>query len=245
MQYYIYLIIVIFVVFILATTKPHTERNARDESMLAESVGWIMFIYSLILGFSITIFYERYVEIRDSILALIYDLETITEYFINLKGTDEILKNISEYSKEKYNDLKSFRESGIFPNDKTKFNTMRTNITRYIIANENLSFGSEILDKISHFQKIDALIDEINSGQYYVGIILFMTFFVYIMLWFNTLTNDILEIIAEISISVIIFTAIYLCDILNDPISDSPVGMDINHLLRFTNGLNERIKNKI
>lgn len=240
MQYYVYLVIVVFIVFVLATTKPKIERNVDDRATLSESVGWIMFIYSLILAFSITIFYARYVEIRDSILELIYDLETITEYFISLDGTDEIIKNIEAYSADKFEDLKAYKEKGIYPNDKSSFNLMRTNITKYIISNPSLTYGSDILDKISHFQKIDALVDEISSGHYYMGIIYFMTFFVYVMLWFNSLNNDILEMITEMVISVIIFTAIYLCDILNDPISDSPVGMDINHLSRFAESLKER-----
>lgn len=235
MQYFIYLLFAIMLVLMLMISRPTFIEGDNDRSTISESVGWIMFIYSLILAFSITVFYERYVEMRNSLLDLVYNLETMTEYLSNLEGTDEIILKIKDYAVDMNSNIEGYRNGKEFKHDNEKYDVMRSAVVKYFSEHNDISYGDSIIDKMSSFQKINTLMDEIKSGNHYIGIIWYLTFFVYVMLWLNSLDNNYLEIITETVITVIIMTAIYLCDVFNDPFSDSPVNLDVNHLAKFAN----------
>ncbi len=233
MEYIFYILIAIIVAAIVSQVRLFYQNNNKNvRTFIEDSLGWIMVIYGLILAFSISIFYDRYISVRDTFVSEVTNLQIITIYFKQMpdsKERNEVIESIKNYTQGviKYlpGDLQKRRYSPIL--DDLYFQ-MNGRIIKYVQKHPENPFDNNILKRMTTNMKIKQLIEEINAGSYYIYILAFLSIFILIPLSLTTIHNRVVQLIIDICILIILFTGIYLCTILNNPFVQSPIAINLS-----------------
>lgn len=228
MDYYVYIILALFVVMVFIFTRSLRDSCEADKEIVKCAVEWTLLIYSLILAFSIGIFYEKYTETRNIIFNQTTAISVLHRYFSVEPNAEEIVVKIKEYTETIHQNLDRYKDTGHLDKNHAAFDEMHTAIIEYLHENPNMTFKEDVLSKLNDIQKVKVLINDMKVGNHYIQIIWFLTFFLLVLLWVNSLEDLILEILTDLTIVIMAFSAIYLCDILNDPIKSSPISIDLN-----------------
>ena len=226
MEYFWYVLIAVIIAILISQTR---TAHIEDGGIIKGYVGWVMVIYGLILGFSLTNFYSRYVAMRNAFIKDATNYQLIYEFFIKMDKSpeiDDIINSILKY-------LELISSIGIDYKEKLKisdniYKDMNTKIINYL-KNNQTSFTNNILSRLNTNIEIKKLADEIEAGQYYIAILCFLVIFIIIPLAISTSMLDRkIQFLLDFSILIIISTALYLCEILNNPFIQSPISFNLS-----------------
>ena len=237
MDLFIYIFIAIIIAVIITTIRPvRKSLDAPERGIIQNSIGWCLVIYGLILGFSINIFYTRYIEIRNTIVTDVTNLQITTKFFKSLNAMN-VVESIERYTESVINDLVPMLKSGKY-SEKTAYLYWKMNqeIVTYVRDHPTVVFDNNILIRMSTDEKFKQILNEINISQYYIKILWFLFIFVLIPLFFISSPDKVIQFILDSSLLIILVTCIYLCSILNNPFMESPVSLK---LAAYTDLLNE------
>lgn len=222
MEFSFYILIAIIIALILSLV-----RLANVEVMLvADSISWCIIVFGLILGFSISNFYNRYIEIRNTFILEVTNMQLIYEMFNQLPNSQPVLLSIEKY-------VVSFIDRS--SNIEEDYLKMDKEIIKYIQNNPTNPFTNNILLRMSTYQKIKTLTKEITIGNYYIDVLWFLLILIIIPLFFMKFSNRGIQFIVDSCLLVIFFTGMYLCDILNNPFNESPVMIKFDSYKDFIN----------
>lgn len=226
MEYYTYIFIALYLSILLFIIR--TNVKSSFSASIEISVGWCIFLYGIILGFSISNFYGKYISIRDSFIKEASNLKIIYKTLSllpNIEDTHDALIAIENYVKSVPIDLlKSLKINKYSNNSKDLYNKMNNEIINYTIKNStNTIINNNLLIRISSDEFIKQIINEINVGNYYINFLYTLLIFILIPIYFINLNNKILQFILDFCIFSILLSGIYLCQILNNPFIFSPI----------------------
>ena len=236
MDYIFYIIIAIIIAFILSVLRPYKIINQSESGVITNSVGWCLVIYGLLLGFSITIFYGRYIEIRNFIATEVTNLSLIYNFFKVLPNSEEVVKSIKNYVFSVINEfLPSVKNREYNENTEKLYKIMDQEIIKYIQENPNSPFNNNILIRLSTDNKLKILSNEIKNGDYYIGILIFLFIVIVFLLWCSEIADFIVQFIVDLCLLVILLSSLYFCIILNNVFNESPIAVKMesyNDLLK-------------
>lgn len=231
MDYSIALILAfLFSAFITVFRTTNSKLSQVEKSMIAMTIGWILVIYGLILSFSIGIFYNRYVTIREMFVNDVTNLQLTYRMLKDLNAPKDLLSTIRDYTKSVLEDQLPALQSGTFSAKTQEMNyIMNTKIINFLNLNREQVglFTANMLGRLTTDVKIIQLVGEINSTEYYINILMFLIIFVLGPLYLNTAPDKGIQFILDFSLLSILFTGLYLCTILNNPFIDSPVSIKL------------------
>lgn len=231
MDYIFYIIIAIVISVLLVFLRPIKNQTIKVKNVgnITSSIGWCLVVFGLILGFSITIFYNRYIEIRNFIITSVANLKILYRIFKDLPDSEEVIESIKEYSNSVIEDLlPSIRKKEY--NEKTKelHKKMDEIIIKYVADHPGTPFQNNILLRINTDDYFRQLVDEIKIGDYYISIIMFLFIIIVFLLWIAEVENVIAQLIIDFSVITILLSCIYLLNILNNVFVESPVSIDFS-----------------
>ena len=228
---YIFYLLLALILSILLSQSRFKELSPTIDTIISTNVSWCIVIYAIILGFSISNFYNKYILIRDTFvkeatnIKLTYQifkslpssierdnvLESVEKYVISVKTT--LIKSLSNYEYDKLtNDL---------------YHNMNTQIINYINTYPNGVFNNNILLRMSTSDYIKQITNEMNANKYYITLLWFLLIFVIFPLWLINLKNKLLQFTLDFCLLVILISCIYLCDVLSNPFVNSPVSINL------------------
>ena len=189
-------------------------------------IGWCVLMFSIILGFAILIFYNRYIEVRNTLVDEVINLQIIYRTFTQLPNSEQVLKNIKNYVESVLTNLKCSLKNGVYsPVTEKLYRKMDLSIIQYFSDNPTSLFISTTMDRLSTCQKIKAIDNEITTGNFYIKVLWFLFIFVLIPLYFDKMPNKVAQTISEFCLLSIFTTGIVLCDNINNPFADTPVAL--------------------
>lgn len=226
MDYYIYIIIAIIISIILCLIRPiRKDLDPSEKSIITGSIGWCLVIYGLMAGFSINIFYNRYLEIRNTFITEITNLQLTYRYFKTLPNSENVILSMKNYLKSIFIDLlPNLKNKKYSEKSEQLYRDMDNEIIKYLNSNPNI-FVNNILIRMGTDQKIKRLVDEINDGEYYINILIFLFIIILIPLWLTSTVDKYIQFIIDACILIILISALYICIILNNVFDDSPISI--------------------
>lgn len=232
MAYVNYILIAGFIAATLSFFRINSKRLTDGEKQLiAMTVGWILVIYGLILSFSIGLFYNRYVTIREMFIHDITNLELSFGMLKSLNAPKDVLYSMRDYVASVIEDQLPALKNGTFSvKTKTLYGIMNKKIIDYVNNNKETlaGFTPNILMRMSTDAKVIQLITEIKSTEYYNNILIFLMVFILGPLYILSAPDRFLQFELDFSLLSILFSGLYLCSILNNPFNDSPIGIKFN-----------------
>jgi hypothetical protein len=223
------LIIIIIVVIIIAIIMFYTRREftcftENQKSIYTSIFNWVIIIYALILTFTFSSFYQRFIDYRDILidesnnLILIYRMIKLGP---QSKYSRKALKSIREYTINVIEDVFPNLACGTYSAKSTILNTKMINdIITYTYENKNISDNpalSNILGRMTTDQKIKKLVEGFEFGTFLIQLLMFFSIFVIIGIWIVQIRNPKLQFIIDLSLLLIIFISIFLLSLLNNP----------------------------
>jgi len=233
LPFIIIIIISLLIAYILSEVRIFKNNfNQNTENIIEGSVGWAIVVYGLILGFSISNFYNRYITIRDTFVEEVTNLQLIYRYIKiapNSKEKNEAIESIRKYAESVINDLlPNLADRKYSLVSDIRYKEMNSKIINFVNKHTDYKFNHNILLRMSTDERIKQLVNEMNFGLYYIYILIFLIIFIIIPLWLNVMANKIVQLIIDSCILIILFTGIYLCILLNNPFTKSPVSFDFS-----------------
>lgn len=223
MVYAFYIILAMIVSYILMVTR-HWNMGWIGEKFesLNSLIGWTVTAYSLILSFTISNFYDRYVDIRNTLVEESTHLKVIYRSIGTYDNNINTIQSIHEYVVKITNATFVNKEYGIYSDELGRKYRQMSYAVFELLKEDDTNIGSNILSQITSNEKIRTLLNEIEAGQYMINLLGFLLIFVIMMLWFVKVTQTI-QFIAIFCILSVLLTAIYLITILNNPFLRSPL----------------------
>ena len=230
-----YILISILIALILTIITQFTPKVNDDLAIIS----WFIIIYGLLLGFSINNFYNRLIVMRDTFINEVTNLEKIFEVFKNENKDEteiekikreEAIKSIFLYIENVSTVLKKNLEHRKYPLSTEKLHLeMNSAITAYLQTGSISSINNTLFNGLTTDIKIKKLVAEMNSGDFYINIILFLLFIITIPLMFYKMNIFWIQIILYSCLLIIVLTLIYVLTLLNNPFTlDNNFGINLN-----------------
>ena len=228
--YAFYIVVAIFIVSFLMVTRPSKdELSERGDEITSETIGWCILIFSLILGCNIANFYARYIEIRETFVNEVTNLQIISRILNEENDSMDALEGIKDYSSSVLEKLEKSLANGFYsPETAEKYQHMDKEIITFLKNTENKTFVTPIVNRMSTSQKVKVLVQEINVGKFYITILWLLFMLAIIPLYYSIMKNKLVQLILEFCLVIIFLTGLYVCTILNNPLADTPVKLDLN-----------------
>jgi hypothetical protein len=238
MHYIVFIVIAIILTVILSFIRPLRLNLTKEErNDVNNAVGWVLVIYGLIIAFSLTIFYQRYITIRDTFINQVTNLQITYRIFDTLSNSDDVnivkdsttvIESIRDYLDTIFNDLIPNLQKGKYSKmSENAYKKMDNEIIKFVGNHPTLSYNNALLLRLSTDQVIKRLVDEINVGKYYIKILFFLFIFILIPLWYSSLPEWKTQFLIDLCVLMILLTVLYLCTILNNPFMSSPVSIKL------------------
>lgn len=211
--------------------KDNKTLSQNEKQMIAMTIGWILVIYGLILSFSIGIFYNRYVTIRELFVTDLTNIQLTFRMLKQLNAPVDVLHSIRDYVKSVIEDQVPALSCGTYSKITERlYYEMDIKVIDYLRDYRDNAglFTANILMRISTDAKVVQLVNEINSSQHYINILWFLMIFVLGPLYLLAAPDKLLQFGIDFSLLSILFTGLYLCTILNNPFVDSPVSIKLD-----------------
>lgn len=208
--------LIVIILYILREINNTDNKNSKIEFV----IGWSIILFSIILGFTIGNFYNRYIETRNMLVDEVANLQIIYSTFKVLPDSENVIDSMKAYL------------SSILCNDsdvessKLSLN-MNEDIIDYFNKNQENKFLTTIMNRVSPSQKLKMIKNEIKNGQFFINILWFLFTLVIIPFYSLKICNKINQSIIEFFLVVILVTGIILCEYINDPFKETP--LKINH----------------
>ena len=209
--------------YILRTPQEYLSKVGETKTELI--IGWCIIVFSIILGFTIVNFYNRYIEIRNILVNEIVNLQIIYRTFDKFDNSEVVLESIRNYVESVLNDLQYSLQNDVY-SKKTEllYRKMDNSIISYFNDHRDNTFISTINSRLSTSQRIKVIIDqEIVTGNFYINILWLLFALILIPLYFAKMPNKIIQFIIEFCLLSIFITGIVLCGFINNPFVESPV----------------------
>jgi hypothetical protein len=237
MEHYTYIFIAFFFSLLLFIIR--NNEKSLFSATIEISVGWCILLYGIVLGFSISNFYAKYIAIRDSFIKEITNLKIIYKIFEKLPNKEKtlpVLDSINNYINSVPSELNKSLKFFNY-NDKTKelYNKMNDEIINYTLNNNDsgILINNNILLRLSSDDFIKQIINEMKVGNYYINFLWTLLIFIFIPIYFINVGNKSLQFILDFCIFSILLSCIYLCEILNNPFIDSPISLKFYNYVNF------------
>jgi len=223
------IIIIIIIVIIIAIIMFYTRREFNcfgvDQKPIYTSIfNWFIIIYALLLTFTFSSFYQRFIDHRDTLidesnnLILIYRMIKLGP---ESKYSKRALKSIRLYTINVIENVFPNLACGTYDLKSTVLNSkMIKDIITYTYENKNISDNpalANILGRLSTDQKIKKLVEGFEFGKFLIQILMFFSVLVIIGLWIVRINNPKTQFIIDLSLLLIIFISIFLLNLLNNP----------------------------
>jgi hypothetical protein len=236
MPYFVFIIIAVILSIILAFIRPVRLNLTKEErNDINAAVGWVLIIYGLIMAFSLTIFYQRYIAIRDTFINQVTNLQITYRIFDALSRSDDaeivkdsttVIESMRDYLDTIFTDLIPDLEQGKYSkSSETAYKKMDDEIIKFVGEHPSIPYNNALLLRLSTDQVIKRLVDEISVGKYYIEILSFLFIFILIPLWYSSLPEWKTQLVIDLCVLIILLTVIYLCTILNNPFMKSRVSI--------------------
>lgn len=229
-----YIIIAIVISALMVFTRHYfSVTNVANHDTILFGVSWIIATFSLLLAFTISNFYNRYVTTRDDLINEASNLEIIYELLTKIPNSETPREAIKKYLL-KIISLENFKTQG-----HQEYYSMRLKIVNFL--NDQITihpFTNDILSRLSSDNHLEGLIREIKSGSYYINIICLLLVLVIIPLWF-IYVDKYLQLFLVTCLMTMFLIIIYLMEILNDPFGKSPLQIKFESYRDVLNRINE------
>lgn len=233
------IIIISFSISILVTSikNINLKFNVSERTIITNSVGWCLVIYGLILGFAITSFYNRYVEIRTIITTKASSFEILFNFLKTeekSESRDNILKLLSTYLSTiiKYNNVNDYEKI---------HNLLNNSLIQYVKNNPTKPYNIRIINDLSTEQQLKKIFDEINISNFYLSILLFLFIIVLIPIMFTTTSNILVQFIIDFCVITILVSGLCLAYFLANPFVSSPISINLSLFEKLSKEINEFI----
>lgn len=244
MPYFLYVILAILIAVILMCTRPLVPLiTVEERAIISASVGWCMVVYGLILAFSISNFYTRYISIRDTFVTEVINLQIIYRIMRMYDDTEDVKMSIYNYVKNIHREVKYDLMNKEYPKSSEElYYTMNSTILKYVKENENF-FNANMMLRLSTDTRIKKLIDEIKAGNYYIEILSILLIFIIIPLWLSKMKDRLIQFIIDSCLLIILFSILHLLNILNNPFCDcNPLSLNLDMYSNLASEIEEDLK---
>lgn len=223
-EYALFLFAAFVIACILIIIRRLQINTSLEKGVVEACVGWIIVTYGLILGFTISNFYNRYIEIRNIFIDETTNLRLTYNYFKDLPNNTEVILSIRKYVKSVQTYLGPSLANYEYSEEcDINYQEMNTSITNYISKYPDNPYRLSILNRMSTDDHIKALTTEMKSGLYYIQILSFLIIFIIIPLYLINIESIVVQAFIDFCLFSIIFTGLYICTILNNPFKQSPI----------------------
>lgn len=230
MDYIYYLLFALILSLILSQTR-FSELSPTLGTIISTNVAWCIVIYGIILGFSISNFYNKYILVRDTFVKEATNIKLTYQIFKQLPSSEErdnVLKSIEKYViSVKTTLVKSLANYEYDKTTNALYNQMNKEIINYVNTYPSNVFNNNILLRLSTSDYIKQITNEMNSSKYYITLLWFLLIFVIFPLWLIVLKSKLLQFTLDFSLLVILLSCIYLCDVLSNPFVNSPISIKL------------------
>lgn len=218
--------------------------TTEGKTITYETVAWCIVVYGIILGFTISNFYNKYILIRETLVTEVTNLEIIF-YILKFQPESlEVIYSIRSYVESVIDDLScSLQNNKYSPKTAAKYDYMNDEIIKYFTnSKSNLSVG--VINRMSTSEKIEVLVKEIDTGNFYVSVLWLLFFVILIPLYFSKMKNRSVQFLLELCLLIIFLTGIYMCTILNNPFIKSPISLDFASYKSFLAQIDDFLDSK-
>lgn len=202
-------------------------------------IGWCIIIFSVILGFTIGNFYNRYIDIRNTLVNEVINLQIIYRIFKVLPNSEGVVESIKKYTESVLLDLKCSLQNGYY-SQKTEYlyMNMDNTIIKYFNEYNTNSFLTSVISRLSTSQRIKVIDQEIRTGDFYINILWVLFSLILIPLYFAKMPNKKIQFVIEFCLLSIFISGIVLCGYINNPFVETPVTLKLTMYSDFLNELN-------
>lgn len=221
----LYIFIAVFSAFILAIAFTFTRLyfTILDLQLISSALSWSIIVFGLILSFSILNFYNRYIELRNSFITDLTNLELIYNMFKYCKNSENVLKSIKTYGEYVISIGGRYNQTS-----KKLYKIMNDDILKYISENPN-QFSNNILARLSTNTQNINFVKEIENNTFFINIILMLSIFILISLFLIKIPEPMIQFLADFCFLSIIFVCITLLYILSTPFDSSTLKIKIEN----------------
>ena len=221
-----YIMAAIFITLLLNIIR--TDKEYIDNNPIFTVVSWSIIIFGIILGFTISGFYSRLIDIQNNLITEITNLQLIYRMLYTSPHSEKPRAAILNYVTIFLDEIPSLRQGINSLKRQLAYREMDYAIIQYVNDYPS-TLSSNILSRMSTDELLKELINEINGNVYYIYFILFLFILLLIQLCFVKTKKPNIQFIIEFSFVSIILSAIYLLTLLNDPFDEnSIIGVNIN-----------------
>jgi hypothetical protein len=189
------------------------------QQVIGLTITFTSLILGLLIGFSFSNFWSRYIYISDSINIEEQQLMQMYEIIKDYPDTQGIINSIQDYIYSVINVEWPILVKGKFSieTDK-KFKSIISEINKYVKLNPNSPITNQLYTLIPQRDRFKSIVST-NFGLYLIWIIILSAIVTLIGFWFLRNINYTIQIIIDIGIIIIISLSIYLLYELINPFS--------------------------
>lgn len=191
-----------------------------EEKLSFASVTWCIVFFTLLLTFTISNFYNQYIDIRNSFITEIGNLQIIYMILKNEKGSGYVLKSIRQYIKSVIEDQLPLNDKGKYSEKTDRYHyKMNKNIIKYAESHPNLT--NSLLLRVTSNEKNKRILTEVQNNIYLSKIVYFSFIFIIIVLCLVHVNDFNLQILVDFCFLSLAMLGLYLLYIFANPFNKS------------------------
>jgi len=224
-------IISIIVTIIFEVTKKFrvyiVKKEGPKQSTLGIVIAFASIIYTLLITFMISIFIERYYNLKELFIEEVSLVQMIYETVKDLPGSEFIIDDIREYIKEYENVIIPSLKKGDRKVNPLSYKKLREDVLSFARKNKDSMLNGLLQNKLQSNIDIKGNLDEkLDSAM--VIVIFIMTIFILVSLWFVEVGHSKIQIMMDFCIIVIMVFMLSIVYYLSTPFKESPLSIELD-----------------
>lgn len=246
MEDYIYIVIAIVVALILSIILIGLRLLLsefvilNDRRTLDTLLAWSIMVFGLVLSFSLINFYNRYIELKNSLVEDATNLEVIYDMLKFSENSEDAINSMEKYLKQIKTDR--LNRSKV----KSLYDEMNNEILKYVKNNPN-AYSNQILNRLSTDSQNINFTTEIDVNKFIINVILILFSFIFIVLFLVKLRDPIMQFISYFCYLSIICVIITLIILFGNPSLGKTIGLNFQYFIDLHDKIinDKKFKNKV
>lgn len=221
---YLVLAVAFFVSLIFVWSKKfHRKLNPDEQTVIGITVTFATLVFSLLLGFTISGFSDRYFTLRNVLLNEVANLQITYRLIHKLPGSEPVVTAMRDYVQSVIRDeWPALKRDELSPTTDAYHNRLDEAIATFVQANPNNPISSTLLSRLTTNERANRLASR-RGVTFLVAVVILSALLCLVGFWYLGIEHKTVQFLVDFGIIAIVFVGLYLLYILQQPFNDSEV----------------------